>query len=491
MSFSDEIRSEPGSFRDRTSRVFYQADTVVRTLTAPALADWNQLTRTTFFQRWHNAGKIVQTEQLDPLHFRDLSPEFAASERPSPASPWVAALKHPKLPVVSYPYEWAFGMLKDAALLQLELLRDALAEGMILKDASPYNVQWVGSRPLFIDLPSFTRLCPGEPWVGYRQFCQLFLFPLLLQAYKDLPFHAWLRGSLEGITAQDCHGLMSVRDLLRPGVFSHVYLQAKAQARYADSAQPARPGKPGRQQNLKHELRRAGFHTAVIQANVGRLIKLIRRLSWKRSRSTWAAYTHQLPYTESEQTRKADFVRRVIHSRPWPMVWDLGCNTGTFSRIAAQNATTVVALDVDSLVIERLYQELKADGETTILPLVSNLADPAPNLGWRGTERKALDRRARPDLILGLALIHHLVIGANIPLSDCIAWLAGSGAAVVIEFITREDPMVQTLLRRKDDHHADYETAYFERCLSAAFAIRERQALASGTRILYYGQPKT
>lgn len=246
MSFSDEIRSEPGSFRDRTSRVFYQADTVVRTLTAPALADWNQLTRTTFFQRLHNAGKIVQTEQLDPLHFRDLSPEFAASEHPSPASPWVAALKHPKLPVVSYPYEWAFGMLKDAALLQLELLRDALAEGMILKDASPYNVQWVGSRPLFIDLPSFTRLDPGEPWVGYRQFCQLFLFPLLLQAYKDLPFHAWLRGSLEGITAQDCHGLMSARDLLRPGVFSHVYLQAKAQARYADSAQPARPGKPGR-----------------------------------------------------------------------------------------------------------------------------------------------------------------------------------------------------------------------------------------------------
>ena len=241
-------------------------------------------------------------------------------------------------------------MLKDAALLQLELLQDALAEGMILKDASSFNVQWIGSRPIFIDIPSFTRLVPGEPWVGYRQFCQLFLFPLFLQAYKDSPFQPWLRGSLDGISPQDCRQLMSARDLLRPGVFSHVYLQAKAQARYAESGQQPPQDKPNRQHNLKRDLRNAGFHTALIQANIRRLRKLIQRLSWQRSRSTWSDYTHHLPYTEGEQAQKADFVRRVTHARSWSMVWDLGCNTGTFSRIAAQNATTVVAMDVDTLV---------------------------------------------------------------------------------------------------------------------------------------------
>lgn len=382
-------------------------------------------------------------------------------------------------------------MLKDAALLQLELLQAALAEGMILKDASSFNIQWIGSSPIFIDIPSFTPLSPGEPWVGYRQFCQLFLYPLLLQAYKDIPFQPWLRGNIDGISPQDCGQLMSVRDLLRPGVFSHVYLQAKAQTRYAESGQPASHDKPHLQQDLKKDLRSAGFHTALIQANVSRLTKLIQSLSWKRSRSMWSDYTQQLPYTDAEQAQKADFVQRVTHARPWSMVWDLGCNTGTFSRIAAQNATMVVAMDVDALVIERFYQALKTEGDTKILPLVSNLADPAPNLGWRGTERRSLDHRAQPELILSLALIHHMVISANIPLHEFIHWLAGFKAAVIIEFVTRDDPMVQTLLRHKDDHYADYETAYFEQCLSAAFGVIERQPLASGTRILYYGQPKT
>ena len=148
-------------------------------------------------------------------------------------------------------------------------------------------------------------------------------------------------------------------------------------------------------------------------------------------------------------------------------------------------------MDVDALVIERLYQALKAEHNSTILPLVSNLADPSPNLGWRGTERRALTERSKPDLILCLALIHHMVISANVPLEEFIAWLAERRASLIIEFITRDDPMVQTLLRHKDDHYADYNTAYFEQCLSAAFTVIERQSLASGTRILYHGRPQT
>lgn len=461
---------EPGSFRDRTSRVFYRDGAVLRGLNAQAAQEWEVLKAEPFFQQSMAEGKIVRTEQVIPT---DASPSPRDGQ-------WSILLEHQAIPFISYPYEWPFSMLQAAALLTLELQAAALNVDMTLKDATPFNVQWSGSQPVFIDIPSFERLRPGEPWVGYRQFCQLFLYPLFLQAYKDIPFQPWLRGSLEGIEPAQCAQLMSLRDMLRPGVLSHVILQAKAQASYARI-----------ERNLKKDLRQAGFHKTLIQANVGRLRKLVAQLAWKQSQSTWSGYTAALPYTEREQHQKADFVRRITHSRRWNLVWDLGCNTGTFSRIAAENADYVLAMDIDTLVIERFYRELTRDRSRNILPLISNVADPAPNLGWRGLERKALLERGRPDLTLCLALLHHVVISAHIPLREFVSWLASLGTALVIEFVTRDDPMVQTLLRHKADHYTDYDLEYFERCLTDAFTVNERQPLASGTRILYYGQPKT
>lgn len=465
---------EPGSFRDRTSRVFYQDGAVLRGLSTHAAQEWEVLKTKPFFRQSMAEGKIVQTEQVE-----------SPGSSPSPHSgrcdePWSVILKHQAIPLISYPYEWPFSMLQDAARLTLELQAAALNADMTLKDATPFNVQWSGSQPVFIDIPSFERLRAGEPWVGYRQFCQLFLYPLFLQAYKDMPFQPWLRGNLEGIEPTQCAQLMSLRDLFRPGVLSHVVLQAKAQASYART-----------ERNLKKDLRQAGFHKALIQANVSRLQKLVAQLTWKQARSTWSDYTEALPYTEREQHQKADFVRRITHSRRWNLVWDLGCNTGTFSRIAAENAEYVLAMDIDALVIERLYCTLKQEQSSNILPLISNVADPAPNLGWRGLERKALVERGKPDLTLCLALLHHVVISAHIPLREFITWLASLDTALVIEFVTRDDPMVQTLLRHKADHYTDYDLGYFERCLADVCTVTERQPLASGTRILYYGQPKT
>ena len=460
---------EPGSFRDRTSRVFYQDGAVLRGLNAHAAQEWEALKTKPFFQQFMAEGKIVRTEQVIPT-----------DDSPSPRDEhWSVILKHQAIPFISYPYEWPFSMLQAAALLTLELQAAALNVDMTLKDATPFNVQWSGSQPVFIDIPSFERLRPGEPWVGYRQFCQLFLYPLFLQAYKDIPFQPWLRGSLEGIEPAQCARLMSLRDMFRPGVLSHAILQAKAQASYART-----------ERNLKKDIRQAGFHKTLIQANVSRLRKLVAQLTWKQSQSTWSGYTEALPYTESEQHQKADFVRRITHSRRWNIVWDLGCNTGTFSRIAAENADYVLAMDIDTLVIERFYRELTRDRSPNILPLIGNVADPAPNLGWRGLERKALVERGRPDLTLCLALLHHVVISAHIPLREFITWLASLGTALVIEFVTRDDPMVRTLLRHKADHYTDYDLEYFERCLAEIFTIDQRETLESGTRILYSARSK-
>ena len=460
---------EPGSYRDRNSRVFYCGEAVLRGLSVKALEDWEYLWSRTFFQRLMAEGKVVQTEHVD-----DVGQSSSAL-----AGEWAAVLKHQTIPFISYPYEWSFGMLKDAALLQLELQLAALDEGMILKDSSAFNFQWVGSCPVFIDIPSFEKLATGEPWVGYRQFCQMFLYPLFLQAYKDIPFQPWLRGSIDGIEPEHCNRLMSTRDLLRRGVFMHTYLQAKLQEKYGST-----------QQNIKERIRTAGFNKELIKSNVKRLDKTVRGLTWVPAKSEWADYATNNSYIDIDRDMKAAFVRDVVASRPWNLVWDLGCNTGTFSRIAAENANYVVAMDNDHLAIERLYLELKAEGNNSILPLIINLADPSPSLGWRGSERKSLPERGQPNLTLCLALIHHTVISANIPLKEFVDWLASLGTSLVMEFITKQDPMVRTLLRNKKDNYTDYELEYFEQCLSEAFDVKKRKMLKSSTRILYFAQAR-
>lgn len=465
----DRCLLEEGSFRDRNGRVFYFENSVYRALSQQALAEWNALQRTTFFPRFVAEGKLVRTEQVEASSFA-LS---AMNNR------WSAILKHESIPFISYPYEWCFGMLKDAALLQIELLLSALEEDFILKDASAFNVQWKGSMPVFIDILSFEKHQSGEPWAGYRQFCQMFLYPLMLQAYKNVSFQSWLRGSIDGMSSPSCRQLMSLRDLLRPGVLTHVYLQSLFESKFAKT-----------HKDVKVNLRSAGFNKELIKANARRLLKLVKGLSWAVPKSVWTDYSNNNSYNSEDQKLKMEFVHEAVQSQRWNLVWDLGCNTGVFSRIAAENAEYVVSMDADQAVVERFYQELKQETRKTILPLLMNLADPSPGLGWRGMERKSLLDRGRPELTLCLALIHHMVISANIPLREFVSWLGSLGGSLVIEFITKEDPMVKTLLLNKKDNYEDYEVGNFEKCLAEFFHIVRRLELMSGTRILYFAKNK-
>lgn len=459
------MERDDGSFRDRDARVFYRDGAILRGLSPEGLRDWQALSRTAFFKRLTAEGRLVPTEQIQ---------DGEAAER------WAAVLKHEKIPFISYPYEWCFGMLRQAALLQLELLKAALEEGFIVKDATPFNIQWKGVAPVFIDIASFQRMEAGEPWAGYRQFCRLFLYPLMLQAYKRVAYHPWLRGSLEGIDPEDLSRLFTLRDRLRPGVFSHVYLQARLQERYGQAAQ-----------GIKDELKAAGFNSSLIRANVGRLERLLRRLRWEASPTIWSDYATQNSYAESDRSRKMEFVGKIAGTRRWRLVWDLGCNTGAFSRLVAEHADYLVAFDSDQAVIERFYRSLLLEGRKDILPLVTDLADPSPALGWRGAERKTLPQRGRPELVLCLALIHHVVIGSNVPMSDFIDWLAGLGGDLVIEFVSKEDPMVKRLLGNKTDKYDDYSREELEACLSRGFHLAPGETLACGTRTLYYARTRS
>ncbi|MDB5338726.1 MAG: hypothetical protein JWN70_4345 [Planctomycetaceae bacterium] len=468
------LNYESGSYRDRDGRVFVDHDGgICRALSARALTEWNVVRQTRFFREALASQRVVSTETLSD------SPQVADAVR---EGDWAGVLRHEVVPFVSYPFEWSFGMLQDAAILHLELLEQALAEDITLKDGTAYNVQWFGARPVFIDVASFERHNPRQAWAGYRQFCQTFLYPLMLQAYKNIPFQPWLRGCLDGITPQECRNLMSFRDFFRRGVPSHVWLHAKLQA-----------SRTVEESDSPRALSSSGFSKSLILANVAGLKRLIRGLRWKSAPSVWSEYGATNGYAPADGQKKEDFVRRAVQSRHWKLVWDLGCNTGAYSRIAAENADLVIAVDADHLAVERLYQSLKAapaPGAMPILPLVNNLVDPSVGLGWRGAERKALADRGRPDLTLCLALIHHLVIGHGVPLREFLEWLAALRTSVVIEFVSKADPMVQRLLRGRRDNYADYEPEIFERLLSELFDVVHTESLASGARRLYFAKAR-
>ncbi len=284
---------DPGSFRDWDSRVFYENGRVLRALSADGLADWQALAGSKLFTQASGEGKLVSTREV----------EGAAT--PADVHDAAAVLEHERIPFVSYPYEWPFSMLKDAALLQLDLLERALAEDLTLKDSTPYNVQWNGSQPVFIDVGSFERLEPGSPWTGYRQFCMLFLYPLMLQAYKGIAFQPWLRGRLAGIPPTEARAVMSFRDLFRRGVPTHVALHARLERKNAETSR-----------DVKQELRKAGFKKELIVANVRGCAKLVRRLEWEPGKTEWNQYGFTTSYTDEDATRKEAFVREVVHEPP-------------------------------------------------------------------------------------------------------------------------------------------------------------------------------
>jgi ribosomal protein L11 methylase PrmA len=371
-------------------------------------------------------------------------------------------LEHPRIPFVSYPYEWPFAMLKAAALLTLEIQTTALAAGFTLKDASPYNVQFVGTRPVFIDLGSFDRYHAGAPWAAYTQFCRLFLYPLLLDALRGVPYHDLLRSSLDGIDAVRLSRLLGARDKARPSVFRDVVVQSWLE-RWSGTFTDREALGPARV--AKRALLRL----------IDRLRAAVLRLRPGVSGSPWGAYDETAAYTAEARERKERAVGAAVAAAPRALVWDLGCNTGRFSALAARGADYVVAFDADATVVHTLA--LAVPEGANLLPLVMDVLNPSPDQGWAGRERLALVRRGRPDLVLCLGLLHHLVVHGQVPLADVVGWLAGLAPEIVVEFVPADDPGFRKLVRwRTSDHHA-YSAAALEAALGERFGSVRRTAL--------------
>jgi SAM-dependent methyltransferase len=453
------IRPEGGSFRDPASRVWLAGPRVLRCFDDDAARTFHAAAAAGLLDDLERRGAVVGWQTVAAAE---------ASEVQALAPGAALVLEHPRVPFVSYPYEWPFAMLKAAALLTLEIQTAALAAGFTLKDATPYNVQFIGTRPVFIDLGSFERYHDGVPWAPYTQFCRLFLYPLLLEALRGVPYQPELRSSLEGLEAARLGRLLRARDKLRPSVLRDVVLQGWLE-RWSGAGDD------------RQALASARIDRRALLRLLGRLRDAVGRLDSGITASPWTAYDEHDAYPAEARRVKERTIDAVVRAAPRALVWDLGCNVGRFSALAAHGAAFVVALDADPAVVNRLALA----GSTNVLPLVVDVLNPSPDQGWAGAERLSLVRRGRPDLVLCLGLLHHLVVRGQVPLAEVVRWLAGLGGDVVVEYVPTDDPGFGKLVRwRTGPHHTVSEPA-LERALAEHFDAVRRTPLAPSGRVLY------
>ena len=450
--------ADPGSFRDPASRIVFDGPRVLRILDNRGLEAWQTLAERPFFEKAVADGMLIAvTEIADP-------PGGAAG-----------ALEHPRLPMISYSYEWTFSMLKDAALLQLDLLEDALSAGLTIKDATPFNIQFVEGRPMFIDIGSFEAYRDGEAWIGYRQFTRQFLFPLMLRAWCGIPFQPWLRGDMEGPTPAQMKGLLGRWRRLQPAVLLHVVLQARMEERMSGRA-------------VREDLKKAGFGVDMILANVRKLRRLVESLRWEPSGEGWSDYD-SCTHVGRDRSTKVEFLKGVLGRVGPERILDLGANDGHFSEIAVNQGALAVAVDGDEDVLDHLYRRSAGKNLAVVL---SDLVNPSPSQGWAGVERPGLFERARPDLVIAYGLIHHLIYTASIPPPTVVEWLRWFDCPVVVEFVSPGDEMVAKLIGNKleEELHDDRGEDAFRAMIAGLFEIRAEQRLESGTRVLFELDPR-
>ena len=378
-----------------------------------------------------------------------------------------------RIPFVSYPYEWCFSQLKDAALLTLAIQKSALQHGMILKDASAYNIQFMNGRPVFVDTLSFTRFTPGEPWQAYRQFCQHFYAPLLLMAYCDIRLGQLLRVHLDGVPLDLASSVLPLRSRFRFGPLVHLHLHAGSQQRHAKTR--TRVSSP-----------RIGLNALL--GLTDSLASAVKKLTWAPEGTEWAEYYQDTNYSAGGLAHKETLVREFLALVKPSTVWDCGANVGFFSRISSGMGIPTVSMDIDPACVEKNYRQVRDRDEKDLLPLLVDLTNPPPGTGWMNTERDSLIGRGPADAALALALVHHLAISNNLPFSRIAEFFAGICRSLIIEFVPKEDSQVQTLLSTREDVFPLYCREEFERVFSLYFVMVRSEKILDSGRVLYLMQ---
>jgi ribosomal protein L11 methylase PrmA len=452
----------------RTTRIehdVYQIDgRVFRTVTLRAASDYEFLRQSDFLLNVTNRGWFVGAKEIGPGVLGPIEEDVRY------------VVEHPRIPFVSYPYEWPFPALK---LLHLNLHLEALQHNINLCDASAYNVQFLGARPVFIDMLSMRRYRDGEFWLGHRQFCEQFLNPLLLRAYFGVPHNAWYRGNLEGIPAGELSPLLSLSHKMSWKILSHVVLPARLQRMAV--------AKGSNNKNLE-KIKERKLPLGAYRGMLKQLRNWISKLQPKDAgRTIWSDYAESHTYASDEDTKKRRFIAEFIDRVKPKTLWDLGCNTGEYAKVTLDaGAEYVVGFDSDQGALDAAFARSQAKN-LDFLPLYLDAANPTPDQGWELGERKGLGKRADADAILALAFEHHLAIGRNVPIDRLVDWITGLAPTGVIEFVHKTDPTVQRMLALREDIFDDYGEAQFVSALTSRARILKSEVVsASGRRLFWY-----
>jgi len=459
---TDQIARLSSSFRDPAGFMFTHEETLYRQVNRAGARCYDMMIDSGLFASLDKKGWIMGHEEVNtPV----ADPELAYKVlRPEP------------VPFISYPYEWCFGQLKAAAIRTLQIQLAALRHGMILKDASAFNIQFHRGQPVLIDTLSFDPYTEGQIWVGYKQFCQHFLAPLCLMASRDIRLGQLARVHIDGIPLDLTSKLMPRSSWLRPGMLMHLHLHARAQAAYAGS-DPESGGKARESRSLS----RKG-----LIGIVSGLRSLIRKLDWKPEGTEWGDYYQATNYTDDSFAAKSAHINAFLDEIKPRRVWDLGANTGHFSRLAADRGIETVAFDIDPAAVEINFRQVREKNEASLLPLVMDLTNPSSSIGWASQERDSLIERGPVDCAMALALIHHLAISNNVSLDQIAQFFAGISDHLIIEFVPKSDSQVKRLLNSREDIFANYHEDGFEAAFQKKFDIRRRQVVEGSHRTLYW-----
>lgn len=446
----------PSSYRDPSGFIFERKGSLYRQVNIVFKEHYDLFVRSGCYEKMVTKGLLIPHETIH--------------ENLNGSADWYLTLKPQKISFITYPYEWSFDMMKTAALLTLDLLKEALNSGLVLKDATPFNIQWHQGKLVFIDTLSFEIYREEEPWIAYRQFCECFLAPLVLMHYS--------KNSLQQLSLAYPNGIpLSIAKSFLPwrSRFSlHTYLHIRLHAGIANNK------KAGEKRKIK-------FSKQKLLNLVRSMEILLHQLKAPDQQTAWSEYYEEASQRNDYLEQKKNIIREWLDkSGPISLAADLGANDGEFSRLLSERKIQVIAADLDPVCINNLYNQIRNDGEKNIQPLIMDLANPSPAIGVNNEERDSFLSRLRVDLVLALALIHHLAIGKNISLRLIAKLFAGLTRFLIIEFVPKTDPKVQEMLQQKKDIYSDYSEQRFEEEMKNYFTIEMKKQIPATERVLYY-----
>jgi len=451
-------KKHSSSFRDPSGFIFYRNNTIYRQINKSYKDNYDFLINCGLY-------KTLADNRL-------LIPHLETEVKYSKSDAAYKTVQPEMIPFISYPYEWCFNQLKDAALTTLKIQKKSLEFGMSLKDCSAYNIQFKNGKPILIDTLSFAKYNEGEPWIAYRQFCQHFLAPLSLMSHNDIRLNQLLRIYIDGVPLDLASTLLPFRTHLKFFLFSHIHLHARSQKYFAD--------KSIKTDNRKMRLR--SFFGIIDSLESG-----INKLKWKIPKTEWVNYYSQTHnYSSDAFKHKKQIVENFLGKIKPKIIWDLGGNVGEFSRIASDKGIQTISFDIDPAAVEMNYLDSVRKGEVNILPLMIDITNPSPGIGWENKERHSLFERTSADTIMALALIHHLAITNNLPLYRIVQFFnLLSRKFLIIEFVPKSDSQVQKLISTRADLFPEYKQQVFEDVFQKYFKINSSKGITDSKRVLY------